>query len=44
MRKKQEADMKNRYIELMDRTLTAYSYEHILRYFDEVKKNGLTEH
>ena len=36
--------MKNRYIELMDRTLTAYSYEHIVRYFDDVKKNGLTEH
>ena len=36
--------MKNRYIELMDRTLTAYSYGHIVRYFDDVKKNGLTEH
>ena len=36
--------MKHRYIELMSQTLSAYTDEHILRYFDEVKKNGLTEH
>ena len=28
----------------MERTLTAYSDEHILRYFNEVKRDGLTEH
>ena len=32
--------MKQRYIELMERTLTAYSDEHILRYFNEVKRDG----
>ena len=28
----------------MERTLSAYSVSHIQRYFDDVKKNGLTEH
>lgn len=36
--------MKNRYIELMEQTLSAYSDEHILRYFNDVKTKGLTEH
>ena len=36
--------MKEKYIELMERTLAAYSNEHILRYFNDVKQNGLTEH
>ena len=36
--------MKEKYIELMERTLTAYSYEHIVRYFEDVKRDGLTEH
>ena len=36
--------MKELYIDLMDRALEAYSEEHILRYFEEVKQNGLTEH
>ncbi len=36
--------MKKRYLRLMETTLTAYPDEHIRRYFDEVKTNGLTEH
>jgi hypothetical protein len=32
------------YISLMEKALSAYSDEHILRYFNEVKTNGLTEH
>lgn len=36
--------MKSRYISLMNDTLYAYSVEHMLRYFDDVKKNGLKEH
>lgn len=36
--------MKERYIELMERTLSAYTDEHIVRYFDDVKRDGLTEH
>ena len=36
--------MKEKYIELMERSLSAYSDEHILRYFNDVKTNGLTEH
>ncbi len=36
--------MQNIYINLTDRVLDAYSYEHILNYFDEAKKNGITEH
>ncbi|MBE5786204.1 MAG: hypothetical protein E7324_01540 [Clostridiales bacterium] len=36
--------MKNRYISLMNRTLDAYSIDHIHAYFAEVKRDGLTEH
>ena len=36
--------MREKYIALMEKALSAYSYEHIVRYFNEVKKNGLTEH
>ena len=36
--------MKERYISLMEKTLSAYSDEHIHRYFDDVKQGGLTEH
>jgi len=36
--------MKEKYIDLMEKALSAYSDDHILRYFDEVKTNGLTEH
>lgn len=32
------------YIDLMERTLAAYSTEHIIRYFNDVKRDGLTEH
>ena len=31
-------------IEIIDRTLDAYSDAHILRYFSDVKENGITEH
>lgn len=33
-----------RYIRLMERVLENYSYEHILKYFKDVQKNGLSEH
>ena len=36
--------MREKYIDLMEKSLSAYSYEHILRYFGDVKENGLTEH
>lgn len=36
--------MREKYIDLMEKVLSAYSTEHIIRYFDEVKANGLTEH
>ena len=36
--------MKERYIELMEKTLTAYTDEHIREYFARVKTEGLTEH
>ena len=36
--------MKEKYLVLMEKTLSAYSSEHILRYFQQVKTNGLTEH
>ncbi len=36
--------MKEKYIELMEKTLSAYSLEHIKRYFSDVKEHGLTEH
>jgi len=32
------------HFDLMEKCLSAYSDAHILRYFDEVRKNGLTEH
>ena len=36
--------MKEKYLDLMEKALSAYSDEHILRYFSDVKTNGLTEH
>lgn len=36
--------MKNRYLNIMELALEAYSIEQIDEYFDEVKRNGLTEH
>ena len=36
--------MQKRYLDLMEKTLSAYTDEHILRYFNDVKQNGLTEH
>ena len=36
--------MKERYIELMEKALSAYTDEHIQRYFDDVRRDGLTEH
>ena len=36
--------MKEKYIDLMEKSLSAYSDEHILRYFNDVKEHGLTEH
>jgi len=36
--------MKERYISLMEKALSAYSNEHILRYFNDVKTHGITEH
>lgn len=36
--------MKEKYIELMERALSGYTDEHIQRYFDDVKRDGLTEH
>ena len=35
---------KSIYFDLMEKTLGAYSNEHIERYFDDVKQKGLTEH
>ena len=35
---------KSRYIDMMEKVLSAYSIAHIDRYFKEVKTNGLTEH
>ena len=35
---------KSCYIDLMEKTLAAYSTEHIVRYFNDVKRDGLTEH
>ena len=31
-------------IDLMEKALSAYTDEHIQRYFNDVKENGLTEH
>ena len=36
--------MKPRYLSIMSASLSAYPDSHIRRYFDEVKRNGLTEH
>ena len=36
--------MKKRYLDLMETALSAYADAHILRYFNEVKEKGLTEH
>ena len=36
--------MKEKYIDLMEKALSAYSNNHILRYFNDVKQYGLTEH
>lgn len=36
--------MKERYLDLMERSLSAYTDEHIDGYFASVKENGLTEH
>jgi len=36
--------MKEKIFELMERSLLAYSDEHIKRYFEDVKRDGLTEH
>ena len=36
--------MKKQYFDLMEQVLSAYTYEHIVRYFEDVKQNGLREH
>ena len=36
--------MKSRYIDLMEKTLRAYTDRHIRSYFESVRENGLTEH
>ena len=36
--------MKERYIALMAKALEAYSDEHIIEYFERVKREGLIEH
>ena len=36
--------MKEIYLDIMEKALSAYTVEHIKRYFDEVKRDGLTEH
>ena len=36
--------MKNTYLALMEKTLSAYTDEHICDYFDRVKRKGLSEH
>ena len=36
--------MNGHYLSLMEDILSAYTTEHICRYFDEVKRDGLTEH
>ncbi len=35
---------KSRYISLMEKILSAYTNEHIVQYYNEVKANGLKEH
>ena len=36
--------MKEKYLNLMEKALSAYTNEQILNYFNDVQKNGLTEH
>ena len=36
--------MRQRYIDLMEKALSAYTDEHIQGYFSNVKKDGLSEH
>ena len=36
--------MKERYLSLMEKALSAYTNEQILKYFNDTQKNGLTEH
>lgn len=36
--------MRKKYIELMEKTLCAYSNDHINKYFNDVKRDGLSEH
>ena len=36
--------MRRRYLDLMERALEAYRDDHIVRYFDTVKAEGITEH
>ena len=36
--------MKERYLNLMEKALSAYTNEQILKYFNDVQENGLTEH
>lgn len=36
--------MKTKYLELMSKALGAYTDEHIINYFETVKRDGLTEH
>jgi len=36
--------MKERYLNLMEKTLSAYTDAHIIRYFEDVQQNGLKEH
>ena len=36
--------MKQKYLDLMEKSLSAYSDEHIIRYFNDVKAHGLSEH
>lgn len=36
--------MKEKYIEIMEKALSAYTDEHIVSYFNRVKTEGLTEH
>ena len=36
--------MREEYIDLMEKTLAAYTDKHIFHYFNKVQKDGLTEH
>ncbi len=42
--RKENIMKKSYYIDLMEKTLSAYSTEHVDRYFAKVKRDGLTEH